>query len=62
MKFVFVVYCMKLIVASGVITIILLAETVSVTLVYLSYFHFEPKHVLKFKQKPSDRRLKDTVL
>ena len=41
MKFVFIVYCIRLFV-SRVITMLLPAEIISVTLLYTPYFYFEP--------------------
>ena len=43
LKFVFIVYCITIFLASGVIAILLSAETVSVTLLCITQFYFEPR-------------------
>ena len=43
LKFVFIVYCIMIFFASGVIAILLSAETISVTLRRITQFYFEPR-------------------
>ena len=60
-KFAVIVYCIRFFFVSEVILILLPAETISVTLVISCTFILN-LCLLKFKQKPPDRRLVDNIL